>query len=371
MKRRLFTGVPDISGKVVTESPIDIFELMITDELVDIIVEQTNLYFQQYIVGKIFKKSSRITRYLESKHARLFNQNDIRLCIVTLLYRGVLHKPVYHMFYTNDKMFETPGFKKIIPQNELVLIEKYIHFVDTSELGESYSRSSKIHPIHKYIVEHWQSLLTLGRDVSIDEALLLWKGRLSWKQFIRTKRARFGIKTFVLADASTGYVWNSVIYTGDDTRINPDLNFTDNATNIVMSLAENILDEGRCIYVDNWYSFVELLDELGKRSTDVIGTVRKGRKALPKDVVNAKLNKEETKTAYSPQYNALCMQWKDKRDVRMLSSCIPDENVSIVRRGKEVTVPLVINIYNNMMGGVDRSDQMMNSYPVERKRLKK
>ena len=38
-----------------------------------------------------------------------------------------------------------------------------------------------------------------------------------------------------------------------------------------MSLAENILDEGRCIYVDNWYSSVELLDELGKRSTDVVG----------------------------------------------------------------------------------------------------
>ena len=56
MKRRLFIGVPGISATVVTESPIDIFELMITDELVEIIVEQTNLYFQQNIVGKIFKK---------------------------------------------------------------------------------------------------------------------------------------------------------------------------------------------------------------------------------------------------------------------------------------------------------------------------
>ena len=38
---------------------------------------------------------------------------------------------------------------------------------------------------------------------------------------------------------------------------------------------------------------------------------------------------------------------------------------------EEVIVPLVINTYNNMIGGVDRSDQIMNSYPVERKRLKK
>ena len=181
---------------------------MITDQLVEIIVEQTNLYFQQNTVGKIFKKS-RITRYLESKHARLFNQNDIRLYIATLLYRGVVHKPIYHMYYTNDKIFETRGFRKIISQNKLILIEEYIHFVDLSELGES---SSKICPIHKYIFERWQSLLTLGRDVSIDEALLMWNGRLSWKQFIRTKRACLAIKTIVLADACTGYVWD--LYVG-------------------------------------------------------------------------------------------------------------------------------------------------------------
>ena len=67
----------------------------------------------------------------------------------------------------------------------------------------------------------------------------------------------------------------------------------------------------------------------------------------------------------------MCMQWKDKRDVRMLLSCIPDENVSVAQRGKEVTDLLVINIYSNMIGRVDRSDQMMNTYPVECKRLKK
>ena len=55
--------------------------------------------------------------------------------------------------------------------------------------------------------------------------------------------------------------------------INPDLNFTCHATNIVMSLAEDVLDKGRCIYVDNWYSSVVLIDELGKRSTDVVETV--------------------------------------------------------------------------------------------------
>ena len=73
----------------------------------------------------------------------------------------------------------------------------------------------------------------------------------------------------------------------DDTRINPDPEFTYNATNIVLSLAEDLLSEVRCTYVGNWYSSVELLHELGKRSSDVIGTVWRDRKALPKDAVNA------------------------------------------------------------------------------------
>ena len=42
-KLRLFTGVSRTSAAVTTENPIDIFELMITDEHLEIIVEQTNL----------------------------------------------------------------------------------------------------------------------------------------------------------------------------------------------------------------------------------------------------------------------------------------------------------------------------------------
>ena len=65
------------------------------------------------------------------------------------------------------------------------------------------------------------------------------------------------------------------------------------------------------------------------------------------------------------------MQCKDKRHVRMLTSCIPDKDAIVKRRGKDKAVPLVIETYNNVMDGVDISDQMMSSYPLERKRLKK
>ena len=110
--------------------------------------------------------------------------------------------------------------------------------------------------------------------------------------------------------------------------INPDLRFTYHATNIMMGLAEDVLDDQMKKGV--FMLIIGKLNELGKRSTDVIGTVWKDSEALPKDVLNAKLNKGETKTTNLPHYNTMCMQWKDNHDVHMLSSCIPDGNVSVM-----------------------------------------
>ena len=202
----------------------------------------------------------------------------------------------------------------------------------------------KIEPIHKYLVERWQSLLTLEESISVDEAFLLWKGSLSWKQFIKTKRRLFGLKRFVLAEASSSYVWNSTIYTGDDTLVEEGNTYQYQATNIVMSLCEKVLVEGRCLFVNNWYR-------------------------LPKDFMSKKLKTGEKATAYNFNYDAMCMQWNDKKDVRMLTSCVPHEDIVIKRLGKDKLVSLVVNIYNDSMGGVDRSDQMMSSYPVERRRF--
>jgi hypothetical protein len=56
--------------------------------------------------------------------------------------------------------------------------------------------------------------------VSVDESLIMWKGHLSWTLYFPSKRAGFGIKSFELCEAKSGYVWNFIIYTGQDTAFN-------------------------------------------------------------------------------------------------------------------------------------------------------
>ena len=101
-----------------------------------------------------------------------------------------------------------------------------------------------------------------------------WKGLLEWNQCIRTTRARFEIS--VRCECKTGYLYNSSIYTGKGADNTMDIQLGLSGS-IVMHLAQSLLDKGRTIYLDNWYSSPKLYIELYNRNTNVCGTVRTNR----------------------------------------------------------------------------------------------
>ncbi|KAJ8364921.1 hypothetical protein SKAU_G00137520 [Synaphobranchus kaupii] len=90
-------------------------------------------------------------------------------------------------------------------------------------------------------------------DLCVDESLMLWKGRLGFRQYIPSKRHRFGIKFFVLCDVVTGYVQDMVIYTGATTSIES-IEGLGVSGSVVMTLLAPHLGKGHVLYVDNWYA---------------------------------------------------------------------------------------------------------------------
>ena len=48
----------------------------------------------------------------------------------------------------------------------------------------------------------------------MDEAMIPFKGRVGFKQYMKDKPTKWGIKVFVLADAMDGYVKAFQVYTG-------------------------------------------------------------------------------------------------------------------------------------------------------------
>ena len=110
------------------------------------------------------------------------------------------------------------------------------------------------------------------------------------------------------------------------------------------------------ILVSHWQK------KLIKRSTNLVGTVRKNRRGLPKSLTEIKLKRGEI-IARQNQEGILVLKWKDKRDVLMLSTCHDNKTDDL---GK----PLVVKDYNIGKCFIDMSDQMAAYCPYIRKTTK-
>ncbi|XP_050066297.1 uncharacterized protein LOC126555419 [Aphis gossypii] len=117
----------------------------------------------------------------------------------------------------------------------------------------------------------------------IDESVIPFTGRLLFKQYIKNKRHKYGIKLFKLC-IPPNYTISIKVYSGKEATV-------DGSTNLVMELTDPFLNFGRAMVVDNWYTSIELAEILGQHDTYLIGTLRANRKSNPKEIIKKKIKK--------------------------------------------------------------------------------
>ena len=130
-----------------------------------------------------------------------------------------------------------------------------------------------------------------GKDVSIDESLVLFKGRLSSQQYIKSKRARFGIKLYKLY-TSNGILLEFIVY---HWNIAPQLIKMEGALiteRIPATLMERYFGKGHNLYIDNFYTSLRLAKYLIENGTNATGTIRENRKQFPLKLKNTSLQRE-------------------------------------------------------------------------------
>ena len=126
----------------------------------------------------------------------------------------------------------------------------------------------------------------------------------------------------------------------------------------------NLLGKGHHVYMDNYYSSPDLFSECY-----AWGTCRKNRKNLPKAVTNAKL-KRKGDCVFRRGGPLLCLKWREKKDVLMLSTiheAIFVETGKVGRDGNKTEKPEAVYYYCSRMGGVDLTDQLLNYFSFLRK----
>ena len=125
---------------------------------------------------------------------------------VLLLLISHIKKLVLGNYWTVDAMMETPFFKKYMTQNRFRQLLRYLHFANNNQ-SNTEDRLWKIRNVFSQIVFKFSEFYNPKQKLVIDESLVLFKGRLSFKQYIPSKRHRFGQKLFVLVIVRVELFW--------------------------------------------------------------------------------------------------------------------------------------------------------------------
>lgn len=93
------------------------------------------------------------------------------------------------------------------------------------------------------------------------------------------------MKIFALVGAKTYYLYNLEIYAGQQ----PDGQFkvSNKPVDVVRRLVHPIRGSGRNLTADNWFSDLELVEELRKTRISYVGTVEKNKRQLPPQFVSS------------------------------------------------------------------------------------
>ena len=268
--------------QVAVENEADVmtyFDHYIPPELIEIVVEQTNLYAQQQIA----KMPHPVTKHACSEEWKPVTLIKMKKFLGLIFITGIVRKPKLELYWSMRGIFQTPVFPQTMSRNRFQLIQRYLYFIDSNAAGTS-EDLYKIRTILDIVVNNFRTNYIPDREISLDEGMLGWQGHLRFRMYNPQKITKYDIQVWMVCESSTGYICNLHIYDG---KCGP-------LTETVGFLLEPYEGKGYHLYQDNYYNSVHQTNELLHKLIRVCGTIRVNH-GLLKDMIEEakKLKKGE------------------------------------------------------------------------------
>lgn len=119
-------------------------------------------------------------------------------------------------------------------------------FSEGGSFDES-DRLSKISPLLIMLIKKFQTSYSPSTNLSLDESMMLWRGWLIFRQYIKNKRHKYGIKFYELC-TTDGYVLSAEIYKGK----NVENTSSSKVNDLVLRLMRPYLNRGHHLFMDNF-----------------------------------------------------------------------------------------------------------------------
>jgi hypothetical protein len=332
-------------------------------------------FFQQFFTKQFVKAITIMSNIHRSKampDSEDFSVGEILKYIGIRFYMSICNLPEYEMYWerVNNK-FGQPAVYNTMSKNRFDVIKSNFSMYKNNDHLKNNKSSTLAESAINYFNKIFSSKYIPGRDLSLDEGICPWKGKLKFKTFNPMKPEKYGIKSCILCDSKSGYCLKLKICSESST-----------VENIVMNLIDGYKWKNHIVYMDNYYNSVRLTELLLSNGIYICGTLRQYRGTSESfEEQFKKMKKEEIFYEINTKY--IVGGYYDKKPIMFISSFHQptndlkeklvkkmnnvDNTKVLVYSKKTIEIPTALKEYNKYMGGVDLCDQMSKYYTCVRK----
>ena len=345
------------------ETPADFFNFFFNDDLMNFLVDQSNLYALQVDINK----PAGITR------------NEVDQFIGMVIYMSLVQLPSSRLYWNS-----TLGQEIIygtMSCNRWETIKRFLHFNNNNDMklaGEAgFDKLFKIRPVLDKI-RNQLLLVPKEEHLVVDEQIIPTKCHHHLKQYNPAKPHKWGFKNFVLSGVS-GFSYDFDIFAGAQSDTYPEGAPNLGVSGNVVSRLSATVPKGKNykLFFDNWFNSPNLEVYLMKNGILALGTVRINRVPNSKMPTEKELKSQGRgsmveKVAIIDGVQLGLVSWFDNKVVNILSSYVGSNPVTTKKRFSkkdkkyvEINSPKAVDVYNNYMGGVDLLDSLLGLYRIQ------
>ena len=125
----------------------DFFKWYITDQIIDHIVVQTNLYAQQFIE----QHQNNLRPHSLVHQWKATDRAEILTLLAVVILMGVVHKPRFAMYWSTDSLISMSIFSQIISRDRFFILMKNLHFADNNNINLADPDQDKFYKVREVV----------------------------------------------------------------------------------------------------------------------------------------------------------------------------------------------------------------------------
>ncbi|CAG8793476.1 6209_t:CDS:2, partial [Cetraspora pellucida] len=288
---------------------------------------------------------------------------EFKIWLAILIYAGIFKFPSIRDYWVTNNKF---------PEHKITNFMTILHFEQ----------------IKRHVQMISKSICIPSSNISIDEMITRFSGRSMHTVRIKNKPTSEGYKILSLCNSGYTYSFIFTLHIHNHPEVKQIANLNKVGNNVYHLVSQLPLNKSFNIYMDNFFSSINLFRHMRNNNFGTYGTVKKNSAHFPKILkIDKKLDWDTLSGVVVDDVFAVL--WMDNGPVTMLTTIheiTGNENrVERIRHRpqesstnatkvcavfgtaskKALPIPCIIDDYNHHMNGVDKADQLHGYYAIQ------